>query len=700
MKKGFKIILISLLILLAGGWFYWQYNKKAIIKDLIVDAVSKGTDSLYYLHYDSSVIDEIMGNASFFNVDLQSDSLESDLANYDTASAATIYNVHIDEVTIKGADIPSLLNNSKVEAKLIEIIRPVLQITLSGKKKSNALTRNDSLKIYEKLLGKFKRIHAGEIIVTDGNIKISTGNEPGNTTLNGISVRLTDFMIDSTKNYSNIISYFVKAMVAKAKNVTIGSDKNQFVFTGVEYNAPAKKVTIEQFQQTDLQNKLLFEINKTAITGISTDSFIFRHQLNAGSFTSDGGLITIYLNAKHDKENRRIAMDNNFFDEARLENVEIGHTKIHIYNRKKPGNPPVVLKNVAFIAKDIQQMNAGTTLKNLISKSNWALSSDGFSLMSEDKMYKMNFGPFKINMADASVYLSTFSMLPRLSETAFAKTIAVQKDLFNIVIKDIWLKGINTGAMIGEQQLEMRSASMQPVIKIFNDRTVKSNPASKVGNYPHQQLQEIDLPFSIQQLRIKNGFLAYKEKGAASEQTGTVLFNKINGTVNNVTNIKDRIRRKPHLILDVSTGFMGVSKVHTVWDLPLNTTDGAFTIKGTAGTFNATALNPVTEPLGMASLTQGKINKLEFDLKGNDHKATGTTSLLYEDLKIELLKKDSTGLVKKGLMSVLANIMLKNNNPQNGTTRTADIDYPRDTTRSFFNLVWKSIYSGVKKISQ
>ncbi len=171
---------------------------------MIKNAVSKGTDSLYYLHYDSSVIDEIMGNASFYNVVLKSDSLESDLATHDTASAAAIYNVHIDEVTIKGADIPSLLNNTKVEAKLIEIIRPVLQITLSGNKKRNALTRNDSLKIYEKLLGKFNRIHAGEIIVTDGNIKISTGNEPGNTTLNGIAVRLTDFMIDSTKNYSNI----------------------------------------------------------------------------------------------------------------------------------------------------------------------------------------------------------------------------------------------------------------------------------------------------------------------------------------------------------------------------------------------------------------------------------------------------------------------------------------------------------------
>jgi hypothetical protein len=73
---------------------------------------------------------------------------------------------------------------------------------------------------------------------------------------------------------------------------------------------------------------------------------------------------------------------------------------------------------------------------------------------------------------------------------------------------------------------------------------------------------------------------------------------------------------------------------------------------------------------------------------------------LYENIKISLLKKDSADLVKKGFMSVIANIALKNDNPQNGKTRTASIDYQRDTTRSFFNLLWKSIYSGVKKISQ
>lgn len=50
----------------------------------------------------------------------------------------------------------------------------------------DSFTSNDSLAIYQKILGKYTSIHAAEIIVTDGTINISTRNEESNTNLKGI----------------------------------------------------------------------------------------------------------------------------------------------------------------------------------------------------------------------------------------------------------------------------------------------------------------------------------------------------------------------------------------------------------------------------------------------------------------------------------------------------------------------------------
>ena len=71
MKSPAKIIIGIALAAAAGGFIYWQYNKRKIVRDSITDAVANKTDSLYFVHYDSSSIDELTGNVAFYNVVLQ-----------------------------------------------------------------------------------------------------------------------------------------------------------------------------------------------------------------------------------------------------------------------------------------------------------------------------------------------------------------------------------------------------------------------------------------------------------------------------------------------------------------------------------------------------------------------------------------------------------------------------------------------------
>ncbi|MEO6252272.1 MAG: hypothetical protein ABIO79_03170 [Ferruginibacter sp.] len=702
MKKYLKIFLIILALALIGGWIYWQQYKKSIIRNSIENAVTQGTDSLYFIHYDSSFIDEVNGNASFYNVTLQSDSLQRQLQLFDTASAAVIYNIHIDEVSIRGANIQGLINNTTVEATSILIKHPVVYIIRSGKKEKKLLNSRDSLVIYEKLLGKFNSINAGEIIVEQGQLYFAGKSGVPHTALKDINIELKKFRIDSTRNYDNIVSYFVKDIVAKVNEVYIKGDKNLATFTEVEYNAPAQIIRLKKFQQKNDKGQIVFDVNNTIINKISTNSFIVNQQLQAEELISDGGTLTFYskLRSKTDTLNSDIEIDNNYFDEALINKVAIGNTKILIYNREKPGEEPFVLTNVKFNASDIQKLHSGTNIKNLISSSNWQLSADGFSFMARDNKYRMHVGAFDINNGNSSMRVQSFTMTPVLSEAAFSRTLRHQDDLYNLEIRNIVLTGINTRMLITQKRLEAATATIQPTFKVYRDRTLPENTENKVGKYPHQLLQKVKFLFSINKVIVKDGMVSYKEKGKESKQTGTVFFKNINGTIANVTNIPDMISRNNLLVLDATASFMGISTLHSVWKLPLNSKNGAFEVSGTAGGFNAPSLNPMIEPLGMASIKDGKVNKLTFNITGTDMTARGTSTLLYENLKVELLKKDSGDVKKKSLMSMLTNALIKDKNPQNGVVRTEQINYQRDVTKSFFNLVWKSVFSGIKKTAQ
>jgi hypothetical protein len=312
----------------------------------------------------------------------------------------------------------------------------------------------------------------------------------------------------------------------------------------------------------------------------------------------------------------------------------------------------------------------------------------------------MSLGAFDINNGNSSMRIKNFTVKPQFTEAAFSKTLTHQEDLYNLEFNNIELNGIDTRMLITQFRLEAAMGTLQPIVKIYRDRTVTEDLNSKVGKYPHQLLQTIKFPFSIKKLNVKNGMVSYTEKADVSKKEGTVFFKNINGTISNITNIKDLISKDNLLLLDATASFMGVSQVHSIWKLSLNSSNGAFDVSGTAGAFNATSLNPLIEPLGMASIKNGTVNKLNFSMTGTDLAAKGTSTLLYQDLKIELLKKDSNDVKKSGLKSLLANALMKNSNPTNGVTRTDEINYERDKTKSFFNLLWKSIFSAAKKTVQ
>lgn len=93
------------------------------------------------------------------------------------------------------------------------------------------------------------------------------------------------------------------------------------------------------------------------------------------------------------------------------------------------------------------------------------------------------------------------------------------------------------------------------------------------------------------------------------------------------------------------------------------------------------------------------MQKAIVNVAGNNFNTKGNISMFYSNLKITPLKKDAEGnLKKKSVTGILANIILiKNDNPKGKELRQPDFTVIRTTHKNFFNLLWKSILTGVIK---
>ncbi|MDB5009938.1 MAG: hypothetical protein JWQ06_727, partial [Mucilaginibacter sp.] len=87
--------------------------------------------------------------------------------------------------------------------------------------------------------------------------------------------------------------------------------------------------------------------------------------------------------------------------------------------------------------------------------------------------------------------------------------------------------------------------------------------------------------------------------------------------------------------------------------------------------------------------------------KANSKIANGKVTVLYNDLKVTVLKADTDNenLKRMRIASLYANIfIIKHNNPdQDGEVpRSFNVAYPRPINTPFFKFTWKSLLTGIK----
>lgn len=678
-----------IVIAVLAGFFYWQSNKRTIIENKIDKVLLKKTDNLFTLTYDSSFIDELNGNASFYNVSLLSDTTIA--AEQD---AKNMYEVHIAEVAIKGANLIGLLTGNTLQAKSIQFINPVFDI-IKRNHGPQPYTKEDTLALYEQILGKYKSIKTEEIIIDNGAVNISSDLNKSVTAIKDIDVTLSNFKIDSTKDYELLVSYFIKGLEAKVGSVTESSGAiQQYSLAGINFSAANRMMRVSEFQLFK-NNKVVTNLTNLSLNGLETSVFLRDQRMVANELKTDGGLLTVYR--KKGSQAHTLETDSTVFDKAKIRKVTIGKTKVVIIDKDEPNEPPLELSDVELTAVDIPAVDGSLT--RLIAQSNWVVQGSGLRRISKDKIYDIAIGPYVLNKAAKSASIQYFTVTPKISEAAFVKSRKVQEDFFEISCKDIRLSNVDLEEAFSKQVLRVSEASLQPNIKIFNDRTIPRNPTSKVPTDPAQLIKNLPLPIAIGKLVIRNGYLSYRERGMISEKTGMLFFDNLNASISNITNIASNLSAKSQMILKASTRFQGKTKFETTWQLPLNKVNSPFILDGKLSGIDGGQLNPVLEPLAMISIKKGYVNSFAFQTTGDYSQAHTKGTFLYEDLKLNMLRKESQEkeLQKKTALSFLANIFIDDRNPGNGKVRQNEVDFKRDSTRSFFYLVSQSFFLAIRK---
>lgn len=442
------------------------------------------------------------------------------------------------------------------------------------------------------------------------------------------------------------------------------------------------------------------------ILGVKTPKALLSKQIEGRSISITNPTIEILTSEKqkdttiHDPSKDLSTQLLEKFTKISIDSVAILHGDILVRNIDAK-TPKVQGKDISCSLTDllIDSLSVKDSSRIFFSRT-LEIASRDLILPSKNKKYQLGLHEVKFTSRHDELSIKNFRLTPLLSEEAFAASYIYSKDRYDFDLEDIHLTGIDRRSA-WHKTLEADTMTIgKSSFKIYRDLTHPHDTLSRVGRYPQQQLMQVAIPLNIKKVIFNNSFIEYKEVGAKSDSAGKLRFYDVSATLSNVTNMRRHFAQNDHCLLNFRAKLLNIAPVTARVDMILHDPHGRFTIEGDIGSIATTDLNPLTQPMGLAKMEKGQIDRLHFNFTGNDSSAHGQLTMLYHDIKITLLKKDKDEdkFNKKGIPTLLANIIIKKDNPKKGDDpRTVDVHFNRILNKSFFNLIWKTIFTGIKE---
>ncbi|MEO8569578.1 MAG: hypothetical protein ABI419_10585, partial [Ginsengibacter sp.] len=675
-----KFILVAAGIIIALGivFFIWQKNKYRIVNETIASTVAKETDSLYVVKYDSLHFDEILGTAYLKNIHVAPDTARIKNTNADDLPLILL-DIQIESINVTGVKTDKALVGKQMVGDSVVINNPEVTVYFLKPLKRETKIEVEAKTVYDQILGNLNLIRAGHVFINNITVRgvEFASKEKEFDFING-NVQLTDVLIDSAHNLDTTRTLFCKeADVSVASFITYNNARpelrvNNLNFRGQDNVISFEEIMVNRFENDTSGGSKLLTAKDLHLDGLDANEFVKNKNIIVKNITCSH--ITFYepplrnlapaTNKKQEKEDTTGFRHVYSIDMSKLNFPSVTYIP-QPGSKYKPGNIAIKINEVK--ADEIMQVQ-----KHPLDFSNEAeISCSSIKLKSEDGNYNFLYQNIVINTLRKQLDIGSYTIRPTYGEREFANRQHYQNDRYDVVLKGISLEGIHMKDLIDKKLIASALVVNSVSAKIYRDLQKPLQDKNKVGNYPSQMVAKIDIPVNILKATLSNAYIEYKEREALSDSTGVIKFTGATFNIANITNAPEAIQKDNTMKISFKAKALGTIPINGSFTFFLKDTSGKFIAAGNISSFDAHLLNEISVPMALMRINTGTINSLEFNFKGDNYGAGGKMVMKYSDLKVDVLKRDekSGGVKKKGLTSLLANIIVKNDNPRNGNLR-------------------------------
>jgi hypothetical protein len=461
---------------------------------------------------------------------------------------------------------------------------------------------------------------------------------------------------------------------------------------------------------TEPNNLYRLHIKKLVLTHIHPFTLYFKRKLDIGEIILSEPELNLTYQLNHTKDTTEKDPRNLYQRIAKtLTSIHVAHIDLNNVKFKYEdysGNKVAIseLKEMNLTGTDLLIDSASMTDKSRFLYCRDVVTEiNNFSGKTLNGLYNYKMGLLTFSTRTSQLNAQNISLEPVSANQFFDKS---KRDRFTVRIDSLQLnrfdfltyhkyRRFSAGSMLINKGSVSVYTHPKPIDSARKDTT------DRWATFPNAGLYKLKTDLKIDTLLFNRININYTELSPKSHKTGQVDFNNTSGRLLNVTTDADALKANNHCTLTATSYFMNKGKLDVDFNFDLTDKNLAYTYSGHLGPVHLPIVNPAAMPLAMVKIKSGELKSLDFDIKGNRYASKGKVALLYNDLKVTILKPDTlqNKLKRMRIESFYANIfIIKHDNPdkEGATPRVFYVNAKRPPEYAFFKTVFKTLLMGMR----
>jgi hypothetical protein len=318
--------------------------------------------------------------------------------------------------------------------------------------------------------------------------------------------------------------------------------------------------------------------------------------------------------------------------------------------------------------------------------------------VSRDSLFTFSFKNAVVSTGDSSLSFDSVMMIPKYDKEAFGKKTGCQRDWTEVIIPGIRVSEIDFKHLAENQKFHAGEVTIRNMqLTDYKDKRLPQRQ-NHFPRLPQELIRGISFGVSIDTFRLADSKAVYMEQHG--DLPGILNIDGIQLIATGITNDSSEWKNKGPLKIDASCYLMGKGHVSASFRLPLDEPNDTFEFHGNMGRLALENINPIITPILKVKILSGTLDTLKIDyVNANIWHSTGILQTGFSGVQVNLHTGDQSGGKKwiTGLVQFVVNEAIpEDRNPRVLLDRRGFIYCERDSSKSFLNYVWKSVFSGLK----